>query len=139
MALLDFLNQSVGGYGQPSNLEGISESTQGAPRSNMTWGQLISAIGSLGNQGSQGNTLMSNPFAQGNQSSSINQGFNQSNVPFMQGSLSSFGIPDPSQDSQDINEIMQLISLFGGIPGLGAAGGALGPTTTMTGTGMFAG
>ena len=127
MAMFDFLNQPVGGTGQ-----------QDVSSNSMTWGQFINAISSMDGQGSQGGNLMSNPFTQFNQGL-MSQGFNQSNAPYIQGKQSSFGRNTGQQDQQDIGQIMQLISLFGGMPGLGAEGGLLGPTTTMTGTGMFAG
>ena len=119
MAFFDFLNQPVGGYEQSSYLEGVSDYSQGAPQSSMTWGEFIKAISSMGGSASQGSSLMSNPFAQSNQGF-INQGFNQSNVPRIQGKRSSFGKNTGEGDSQDISELMQIFSLYSGGFGAGA-------------------
>lgn len=116
MAMFDFLSQPVGGT-----------SNQGIPNSGMNWSQFISAISSLGGQPPQNNNLINDPFAQFNQNS-INQGFNQSNVPHQS---SSFGGNTGQDDMQDINDIIQLASLYFGGTGAGA------PTTTSTGTGIF--
>lgn len=119
MPMRDLLNQPVGGYEQSSYFEDVSQYNQGAPKSSMTWGQLLGVIGSLNGQGSQGGNPMNNPFAQMNQGF-INQGFNQSNVPFMQSSFGSFGDQNSdSQDMGDLNELMDLVSVYygGGVGG----------------------